>query len=68
MTASALYQEDVGAQFEDAVDTGQFLKHDGVTDSTEELSDKLSNHQNNRSIKSHDAVGQRHQKERQWSA
>lgn len=52
-----MYQEDVGAEFEDAVDTGQLLEHDGVTDPTEELSDKLPNHQHHRGVQSHDAAG-----------
>ncbi len=38
------YQENVSAEFEDAVDAWQLLKHDGVTNPTEELSDKLPNH------------------------
>lgn len=54
------YQEDVCAEFEDAVHTGKLLKHDGVTDSTEELTDKLPNHQHHRRIQAHDAVGKRH--------
>ncbi len=36
-------QEDVGAQLQDAVHTGQLLKHDGVGDLTEEATHKLSN-------------------------
>lgn len=52
-----VYQEDVSAEFEDAVNTGQLLKHDGVTDSAEEFSDKLPDHQHHRGIQSHDAAG-----------
>lgn len=51
------YQEDVGAEFEDAVDTGQLLEHDGVTDPAEELPDELPDHQHHRRIQSHDAAG-----------
>lgn len=58
-----MYQEDVGAEFEDAVDAGQLLEHDGVTDPTEELSDKLPDHQHHRGVQSHDATGQEAQEE-----
>lgn len=51
------YQEDVGAEFEDAVDAGQLLEHDGVADPAEELSDKLPDHQHHRGVQSHDASG-----------
>lgn len=39
------YQEDVSAKFKNAVDAGQLLEHDGMTDSAEKLPDKLSDHQ-----------------------
>lgn len=58
-----VYQEDVGAEFEDAVDAGQLLEHDGVTDPAEELSDKLPDHQHHRGIQSHDAAGTETQEE-----
>lgn len=58
-----VYQEDVGAEFEDAVDAGQLLEHDGVTDPTEELSDKLPDHQHHRGVQSHDAAGPETQEE-----
>lgn len=41
--AAHTYQEDVSAELEDAVHTGQLLKHDGVGDLTEEATDKLPN-------------------------
>ena len=56
---SRWYQEDVGAELEDAVDTGQLLEHDGVTDPAEELSDELPDHQNHWRVQSHDAAGRR---------
>lgn len=54
-----VYQEDVGAEFEDSVNTGQLLEHDGVTDPTEELSDKLPDHQHHRRVQPHDSAGER---------
>lgn len=36
-------QEDISAELENAVHTGQLLKHDGVGDLTEEATDKLPN-------------------------
>lgn len=50
-------QKDVRAELEDAVDTGQFLKHDGVGDLTKEATDKLSNDQDHRHIQTHDPGG-----------
>ena len=50
------YQEDVGAELEDAVDAGQLLEHQGVADAAEELTHKLPDHQHNRRIESHDAA------------
>ena len=44
------YQEDVSAEFKDAVDARQLFEHDGVTDPTEELSDELPDHQHHRGI------------------
>lgn len=48
-------QEDVGAEFKDAVHVGQLLEHDGVWDSTEELTHKLANHQHHWHVQTHDA-------------
>lgn len=53
-----VYQEDVGAEFEDSVHTGQLLEHDGVTDATEELPDKLPDHQHHRCVQPHDSAGE----------
>lgn len=49
-------QEDVHAQFEDAVHVGQLFEHDGVRDSAKELSHELSDNQNHRHVQSHDPV------------
>lgn len=56
LCATALYQKDVCAQFEDAVNAGKLLKHDGVADPAEELPHKLPNHQNHGGVQSHDAA------------
>lgn len=52
----ALYQEDVRAQFEDPVDAGKLLKHDGVADPAEELSHELPDHQHHRGVQSHNTA------------
>lgn len=52
-------QEDVCTQLEDAIHVGQLLKHDGVGNAAEKLSDKLANDQDNRGVKSHDPGGER---------
>ena len=53
-------QEDVCAELEDAVHTGQLLKHDGVGDLAEEATHKLPNDQHHRHIQTHDP-GRRHE-------
>lgn len=50
------HQENVGAEFQDTVNAWQLLKHDGVTDPTEEFPHKLPNHQNHRGIQTHNAA------------
>ncbi|TRY55196.1 hypothetical protein DNTS_032673, partial [Danionella cerebrum] len=42
------HQEDVGAEFEDAVHVGKLFEHDGVGDPTEELTNELPDDQNHR--------------------
>lgn len=56
LCVTALYQKDVCAQFEDTVDAGKLLKHNGVADPAKELSHKLPNHQNHGGVQSHDAA------------
>lgn len=48
-------EEDVGAEFEDAVHIGQLLEHDGMRDSAEELTHKLTDHQHHGHVQTHDA-------------
>lgn len=55
--SSQEYQEDVSAELEDAVDTRQLLKHDGVTDPAEELPHELPDDQDHRRIETHNAAG-----------
>lgn len=65
LCVTAPYQEDVRAQFEDTVDAGKLLKHDGVADPAEELSHKLPDHQDHRCVQAHDAAEEERQEERQ---
>lgn len=51
-----LHQEDVRAQFEDPVDAGELLKHDGVADPAEELPHELPDHQHHRGVQSHNTA------------
>lgn len=48
-------EEDVSAEFEDAVHIGQLLEHDGMRDSAEELAHKLPDHQHHGHVQAHDA-------------
>lgn len=47
--------KNVRAEFQDAVHTGQLLKHDGSGDPVEELSDELPNDQHHWHVQAYDA-------------
>lgn len=47
-------QENISAKLQDAVHTGQLLKHDGVGNLTEEATHKLPNDQDHRHVQTHD--------------
>lgn len=51
------YQKDVRAELQDAVHTGQLLKHDGMGDLAEEATHKLANDQDHRHVETHDPGG-----------
>lgn len=57
-------QEDVCAELQDAIHTGQLLKHDGVRYLAEEATHKLPDDEDHRHIQTHDPEGKREEESR----